>query len=67
MELAIWYAEQYGGGEPARVKTAMIVHPDMTDDRANRWLGYIQGWLARDRVYTVDDLRAHIRERVWEG
>ena len=75
LDLAFWYKRVAVDArwwhfrwsrEVQRVAWAMSAHPDMTDDRANRWLGYLQGWLSAHRVYTVDELRWHIRERVWE-
>ncbi len=70
--LVTWYGhacDDYGPWERElqRVVRAMLDHAVMTDDKANRWLGYVQGWLSAHRVFTVDDLRTHIRNRVWEN
>ena len=65
--LVLWYAARaHKDKEVRRVTFAMCKQTTMPDDKANRWLGYMQGWLSAQRIYTVDELRTHIRERVWE-
>jgi len=29
--------------------------------RANRWLGFVQGWLIVENLYSLDECRAHSR------
>ena len=69
LALVRWYAEQNLNFETARVAKAMAVEHaanPMPVDKANRWLGYVQGVLSTRHYYSVDDLRAHIREQVWK-
>ena len=30
-------------------------------ERANRWLGFVQGWLVVENIFSIDECRAHTR------
>ena len=30
--------------------------------KANRWLGFVQGWLVVENIFSLDDARTHSRE-----
>jgi hypothetical protein len=63
-DLIGWYARQTQDVEVRRVYEAFPLTAGLR--KSNRWLGYVQGWLSARGTYTVDELRAHIRERVWD-
>jgi hypothetical protein len=44
----------------------MLDEIEKMDDeaKANRWLGFVQGILSASRVFTIDELRDHVRQHM---
>lgn len=40
----------------------VVLDPDMTLDKANRWLGYVQGWLVASLHAELEDVKNNIRK-----
>lgn len=55
----ICMAKSATGNNPAHIRwmTIEMEKESMSDDKANRWLGYIQGWMVANDYATLEDCK----------
>jgi hypothetical protein len=58
LEHAAWMAEEIHTQLRRAYGYELFTQEDLT--KANRWIGFMQGVLWKEGIYTIDDLRAHV-------
>lgn len=43
------------------IQQMLLKIPNLPVGKANRWLGFVQGWFWEREIYTIDEMRDHNR------